>query len=198
MIARGLLLGVETAGLVFMAVAQYYLWRASRTAVPSARVEFDEAAAGVIARAQALARDAGGARIELTHLLMALLDSPSGTCASFLANASVDARPLIATLEATAPPRVPALAARLPYRRLQGVAAGCDLPFTHAAAKALGRATIQAARLGDTMATPWHILLGILDDSRSVPGSLLAERGVTRREVEALLEAVRVATNGAG
>jgi ATP-dependent Clp protease ATP-binding subunit ClpB len=131
-----------------------------------------------LADAQSIANANDNPYIEPVHVLLAMLRQPDGSARSMLARAGVNVAPLTSALEAAVK--------RLP--QVQGgdgqVQIGRDLMAL------LNQADKEASKRGDAYVASELFLLALADD-KSEAGRLAREHGLTRRALEAAVEAVR-------
>ena len=106
------------------------------------------------------------------HVLIGLIREGEGVGAEVLRELGVDLELLITTLDQ-----------RVPRGRSEAVAG--ELPYTTTAKKMLERAMAESRALNHSYTGSEHLLLGILQDSRRLPASLLADQGVGVDEARA-------------
>ncbi|MCK6428887.1 ATP-dependent chaperone ClpB [Betaproteobacteria bacterium PRO7] len=131
-----------------------------------------------LADAQSIANGNDNPYIEPVHVLLAMLRQSDGAARSLLARAGVNVAPLTAALEAAVK--------RLP--QVQGgdgqVQVGRELMAL------LNQADKEAGKRGDAYIASELFLLALADD-KSEAGRLAREHGLTRRALEAAVDAVR-------
>jgi Clp amino terminal domain, pathogenicity island component len=109
------------------------------------------------------------------HVLLGLLDSPSGTLANIMRRMGIDAETVRHEVAALIGPGLPA----------QRVAA--TIPFTPRAIRALSLAASEAEALKQAQVSPEHILLGLLKEGEGVAALVLRKLGV---DINQLQEAI--------
>src|SRR5213076_2729737 len=128
------------------------------------------------AQSQALAHDNGF--IEPQHLLLALLNQEDGGTASILQRAGVNVAPLKKALEDAI--------ARLP--KVAGT--GGEITVSRDLNNLLNLTDKEATKRGDQFISSELFLLALTDD-KGPTGRLLKDHGLTRKSLEAAIDAVR-------
>ncbi|MCX8115494.1 MAG: AAA family ATPase, partial [Burkholderiaceae bacterium] len=131
-----------------------------------------------LADAQSIANGNDNPYIEPVHVLLAMLRQSDGSARSLLARAGVNVAPLTAALEAA-------------VKRLPQVQGGdTQVQIGRELMALLNQADKEAQKRGDAYIASELFLLALADD-KSEAGRLAREHGLTRRALEAAVEAVR-------
>ncbi len=135
-----------------------------------------------LADAQSIANGNDNPYIEPVHVLLAMLRQTDGAARSLLARAGVNVAPLASALEAA-------------VKRLPQVQGGDgQVQISRELLGLLNQADKEAQKRGDAYIASELFLLAVADD-KSEAGRLAREHGLTRRALEAAIDAVRGGQN---
>jgi ATP-dependent Clp protease ATP-binding subunit ClpC len=140
---------------------------------------FTERAQDAASRAYEVLQRYGHNQVDTEHILLALLEQPEGAVPQILEKIGAD--------QSTITRRLEDVLRANPKAAVYGGAVG-QVFITPRVKRIIDLANEESKRLGDDYIAPAHIFLGILSERNTAVSRILAEAGVSRDAVKALVQ----------